>query len=105
GERVVVPVTAPPGIERPRRLQSPAVQASTATAAIGYFKAGGAEAEIEEVFRRVTAGGHRLDQVEVVCASYDSAALVWEKAVRHAWPVTIAMGIPATLSRPGRALL
>jgi hypothetical protein len=30
---------------------------------------------------------------------------VWEKACRYEWPVTIGPGLPATLTRPGRALL
>jgi ATP-dependent helicase/nuclease subunit B len=31
--------------------------------------------------------------------------LIWEKACRYDWPVTVAGGLPATLTRPGRALL
>ena len=30
---------------------------------------------------------------------------MWEKALRHEWPVTIAHGIAAAVTRPGRALL
>ena len=32
-------------------------------------------------------------------------ALLWEKACRHEWPVTLAAGLPASLTRPGRALV
>ena len=46
-----------------------------------------------------------LDQVEIACASDAHLALVWEKALRHDWPVTLGAGIPATFTRPGRALL
>ena len=31
-------------------------------------------------------------------------ALIWEKALRHDWPVTLGSGIPACQTRPGRAL-
>ena len=72
---------------------------------IALFHAGGREAEIEEVFRRILAAGAPLDQVEIACASDAHVALVWEKALRHDWPVTLGPGIPATLTRPGRALI
>jgi hypothetical protein len=69
------------------------------------FHAGGREAEIEEVFRRILSAGVPLDQVEIACASDEHVALVWEKALRHDWPVTLGPGLPATATRPGRALL
>ena len=73
--------------------------------AIALFHAGGREAEIEEVFRRILASGASLDQVEIACASDAHVALVWEKALRHSWPVTLGPGIPAPSTRPGRALI
>ena len=72
---------------------------------IALFHAGGREAEIEEVFRRILANGASLDQVEIACASDVHVALVWEKALRHEWPVTLGPGIPAPSTRPGRALI
>src|SRR5207244_3558095 len=51
------------------------------------FRAGGREPEVEEVFRRIAAAGIALDQVEIACPAADHAALVWEKAQRHEWPV------------------
>ena len=69
------------------------------------FHAGGREAEVEEVFRRILQSGRRLDEVEIVCASEGYTALVWEKAMRYDWPVTLAAGLPVTLTRPGRALV
>jgi ATP-dependent helicase/nuclease subunit B len=75
------------------------------TAALGLFHAGGRDAEIEEVFRRIFASGHALDQVEIACATDEYASLVWEKACRYEWPVTIGPGLRTTLTRPGRALL
>jgi RecB family exonuclease len=72
---------------------------------IALFHAGGHEAEIEEVFRRILCSGKSLDQVEIACASDSHVALIWEKALRHNWPVTLGPGIPATFTRPGRALI
>jgi CRISPR/Cas system-associated exonuclease Cas4 (RecB family) len=64
---------------------------------LNVFHAGGRDAEIEEVFRRILESGFRLDQVEIACANEDSAA--------HNWPVTTAFGQPAATTRPGRAIL
>ena len=72
---------------------------------IHLFHAGGREAEIEEVFRRILATGAPLDQVEIACASDAHVSLVWEKALRHDWPITLGPGIPAAQTRPGRALI
>jgi RecB family exonuclease len=69
------------------------------------FHAGGREAEIEEVFRRILASSASLDQVEIACASDAHVALIWEKALRYNWPVTLGPGIPAAFTRPGRALI
>ncbi|WP_348263254.1 PD-(D/E)XK nuclease family protein [Telmatobacter sp. DSM 110680] len=87
-------------------MSPPSVPARiTAEAKIALFHAGGHEAEIEEVFRRILASGASLDQFEIACASDAHVALIWEKALRHNWPVTLGPGIPATLTRPGRALI
>lgn len=72
---------------------------------ISLFRAGGREAEIDEVFRRIVSSGAPLDQVEIACASDGYATVIWEKTLRLDWTVSIATGIPATLTRPGRALL
>ena len=72
---------------------------------IALFHAGGREAEIEEVFRRILATGASLDQVEIACASDAHVSLVWEKALRHEWAITLGPGIPAAQTRPGRALI
>ena len=68
------------------------------------FRAGGKEAEIEEVFRRVAASGQPVDAVEIVCASPDYPFLIWQKAIRHDWPVTLSAGVQVTATRPARAL-
>jgi ATP-dependent helicase/nuclease subunit B len=72
---------------------------------IALFHAGGREAEIEEVFRRILAAGAPVDQVEIACASDAHVSLTWEKCLRHEWPVTLGPGISAARTRPGRALL
>lgn len=84
---------------------SPKSPASEAGAAPQFFTAGGPEAEVEEVVRRILASGRRLDEVEIACASHGYETLIWEKACRYEWPVTVQAGLPATLTRPGRALL
>jgi ATP-dependent helicase/nuclease subunit B len=81
-----------PGTPEPRNQQ------------VSFFQAGGPEAEIEEVFCRVLASGLPLDQVEIVCAQPSLHPLIWEKCLRFDWPVTMVEGIPAAMTRPGRAL-
>src|SRR6185295_11478995 len=127
GERLTPRTLDLPGVSVPRRLVSarteqlkaepkasplaflmtPAVveTSSGLKPEIQLFHAGGREAEIEEVFRRILTAGVALDQVEIACTSDAHLALVWEKALRHSWPVTLGAGIPATFTRPGRALL
>ena len=108
GERIAPAVIHLPGLSRPRRLADARVDSRhppSSSANITFFHAGGAEAEIEEVFRRILTSGRSLDEAEIVSASPQYAPLIWEKAMRYDWPVTIAQGIPAAMTRPGRALL
>ena len=124
GERVEPRAFALAGIDLPRRLTvRPTIRmradvvtsplaclmtpssAPASTTRIALFHAGSREAEMEEVFRRVRALRAPLDQVEIACASDAHMGLVWEKALRHNWPVTLGTGIPATVTRPGRALI
>ena len=129
GERIAPRSFDLPGAATPRRLASAVVERvapdgasllaflqSPGTAAgkqeglpphqrVHLFHAGGREAEVEEVFRRILDVGCSLDQVEVACASDDYSVLLWEKACRHEWPVTLSAGLPASLTRPGRALV
>ncbi|MEO8678621.1 MAG: PD-(D/E)XK nuclease family protein [Vicinamibacterales bacterium] len=126
GERVVPRMIQVPGAAIPRRLAAATVERVAPDAAmpmafvlapgvagasvlalqsIHLFHAGGREAEVEEVFRRTLAAGCSLDQVEIACGWDDYAPLIWEKACRHDWPVTLASGLPVSLTRPGRALV
>jgi hypothetical protein len=89
------------------------------------FAAVGETNEVREVFRRILAEGVPLDYVEVICADTDVyRRLIYEVAARlfatddrkdeyaanesngseFGLPVTFADGIPASYSRPGRAL-
>jgi ATP-dependent helicase/nuclease subunit B len=122
GERLTPQILELPNVAVPRRLKAaPVVFASPVAAAnplaflmappdiatpgLAVFHAGGREAEVEEVFRRILAAGAPLDTVEIACASEAHVALAWEKALRHEWPVTLGRGIAAAQTRPGRALL
>jgi hypothetical protein len=79
--------------------------AAAPVSGIDLFSAGGREAEVEEVFRRILASGTSLDQVEIACASSGYDTLIWEKALRLEWPTTLGTGLPIECTRPGRALL
>jgi ATP-dependent helicase/nuclease subunit B len=88
----------PGGGVLPPRLAAPGVS-------LDIFHAGGRDAELDEVFRRILSSQTPLDQVEVVCSSSVPASLVWEKAKRLGWDVTVSAGLPVTTTRPGRLLL
>jgi RecB family exonuclease len=128
GTRVTPRALDLPGLDVPRRMTSLAAPMETVAPApssnaerlallmepagtpasddtLTMFCAGGREAEVEEVLRRIAKAGGPLDQVEIACPRPEQAALVWEKAQRHEWPVTIGPGIPVALTRPGRGLL
>jgi ATP-dependent helicase/nuclease subunit B len=121
-ERLTPHTQSVPGARRPRRLTDvPVVEVAGDTPALGFllspdaaptkqarvelFHAGGREAEVEEVFRRILALGCSLDQVEIACGSDEYGSLLWEKALRYDWHVTMSSGLPASLTRPGRALM
>ena len=127
GERIVPAALSLPGTRTPRRLSGAGVEriepepavsplASLLAAVLpprsperephlALFHAGGREAEIEEVFRRILTSRAPIDQIEIACASAAHVALIWEKALRHEWPVTLGPGLAAPSTRPGRALL
>jgi ATP-dependent helicase/nuclease subunit B len=96
---------APEALRKPQAPSLKSQAASPKPQAPVLFRAGGPEAEVEEVFRRILASGRTLDDVEIACGSTGYATLVWEKACRYDWPITLATGLPATLTRPGRALI
>lgn len=79
---------------------------------VDSFRAIGAANEVREVFRRLLAEGCRLDEVEILVADpHTYPPLLIELA--QSWrpddaltelPLTLASGIPAAYTRPGRAL-
>ena len=111
GERMLLPESAPANIARPRRLslaagpESAAAMAGKVSAAVEFFQAGGADAEVDEVFRRIAASGASIDEIEIACGADGYATLIWEKALRFGWNVSLSSGLPAALTRPGRALI
>jgi len=104
-DRAVLPLAFLLAPERGPRTTKHRPGSASESERIALFHAGGREAETEEVFRRILAAGAALDQVEIACASDAHVALIWEKALRHEWPVTLGPGIPAPSTRPGRALI
>lgn len=91
---------------RLRFLQAPAAAGpARGDGTLDLFHAGGHDAEIDEVLRRILASGRPLDQVEIACASNAGARLAWEKTIGLGWPVTLSTGLPAAATRPGRLLL
>ena len=114
GVRLPRRLAGSPRDERPapsplaRLMAPPDEQKDTHPANLAFFRAGGPEAEVEEVFRRILhapGGPKRLDDVEIACASSDYALLVWQKAARYGWPLTVEPGLPGAVTRPVRALL
>lgn len=129
GTKLQLPAISIPGLAMPRRLRSDGRQnrvlpdpftdaerlafllKPTASPSpkqdgtVQLFRAGSQEGEVEEVFRRIQTSDIHLDHVELACASQKAVVLVWEKAARYGWPVTIGPGLPIVLTRPARALL
>jgi ATP-dependent helicase/nuclease subunit B len=126
GERLTPRSLALPGLDRPRRLlgrvDAQPVEGQSDSAMLArllrpdatpprgdgslvMFRAGGKEAEVEEVLRRVMRDRIPLDHVEVACAQGDYPVLFWEKAQRYELPITVGPGVPITVTRPARALL
>lgn len=69
------------------------------------FAAGGREAELEEVFRRILEQGLPLDSVELVAPEPEVRLELWEKARRLELPVALTEGLPASRSQDGRGVL
>lgn len=69
------------------------------------FVAGGREAELEEIFRRLLEQSLPLDQVELVAPQSEVRLELWEKACRLELPVVLAEGLPASRSPDGRGVL
>ncbi len=103
---IAVPPVSTSDAERLPFLLAPAeAPAPKQDGTLTMFRAGGKEAEVEEVFRRIQAAPIPFDQFEIACAASDYYLLLWEKAQRHGWPLTVSSGVPVTLTRPARGLL
>ncbi len=86
-------------------LSPPTNPESADEATLQMFKAGGQIAEVDAVIRRVLRSRQPFDAIEIACAHEEQAQMVWERALRHAWPVTLGTGVSAALTQPGRALV
>jgi len=69
-----------------------------------FFHACGVTAEVREVFRRIAAAGLTLDQVSVVYTAESYVPLFYTLARRFGVGLTVAEGVPVSLTGPGRAL-
>jgi len=73
---------------------------------VTMFHALGESNEVREVFRRIFKAGISLDDVEIlVTESEPYMSLFYEIAAFLDVPATFSAGIPATYTRPGRALI
>ena len=78
---------------------------------VEYFRAVGDVNQVREILRRCVSGGHSLDDVEVLVTDTESFfPLFYNASYRfesggQPLPMTFADGLPACLSRPGRALI
>ena len=73
---------------------------------LSLFHAAGREAEVMEVLRRIQQSGEPLDSVEIICNRVgEQIPLLWEKSARLGIPMTFEAGVPATFTRPIRAVL
>ena len=69
------------------------------------FSAGTAADEVREIVRRAVAGGHRLDEIEIVCTDRDAYGPVLDAlCAQIGASTTLLDGIPLGLTRIGRAL-
>ena len=116
GRRVMARALVPPGLDVPRRMTSlaapaeavtpaprsnaerlallmdPAIGAPAADDTLTMFCAGGREAEVEEIFRRIARAGLALDQVEIACPRPEQAALVLATVEHHRSRALLAAG-------------
>lgn len=90
-----------PWLFEPEKAPKPFVDGSVA-----LFHALGESNEVREVFRRILSDGTPLDDVEIlVTAVAPYISIIYETINALGIPATFASGIPATYSRPGKALV
>lgn len=79
--------------------------ASAADVILDVFTASSVSVELREVLRRVLAAGLRLDEVEIVATDAAAYGVALDGLARRLdIPVTYAVGLPLSRTRPGRAL-
>ena len=106
------PAVAAAGVEAgraagPRLAWLHAVSEAPASAAAGLslFAASSIATELREVLRRVLAAGLRWDEVEIVASDPVAYGVALDGMARRLGiPVTYAVGLPVSRTRPGRAV-
>jgi RecB family exonuclease len=97
----------PPGVEAPRftlaaTSVAPAVPAARS---IGIFAASSPLHEIKEVLRRCIANGLHWDEIEIVATDANVYGSALDSIARRLnIPVSYAVGLPASRTRPGRVV-
>lgn len=72
---------------------------------VGMFAASSMTSELREVLRRVLAAGLRWDEVEIVATDALAYGVALDGIARRLGiPVSYAMGLPVSRTRPGRAV-
>ena len=96
-----------PGVETPRFALAPVSVATPAAKprSIEIFAASSPLHEIKEVLRRCVASGLHWDEVEIVATDANVYACALDSIARRLGiPVSYAVGLPASRTRPGRVV-
>lgn len=94
------------GSEAPRFVLAPAAQRpNDANRQIAIFAASSPLHEIKEVLRRCVAAGLHWDEVEIIATDADVYGCALDSLARRLnIPVSYAVGLPASRTRPGRVV-
>ena len=96
-----------PGAEPPRFVLAPGAtqRASDADRRVEIFAAASPLHEIKEVLRRCVAAGLHWDEVEIIATDADVYGCALDSLARRLnIPVSYAVGLPASRTRPGRVV-
>ena len=81
-------------------------QGASEEVALELFAATSLSSELREVLRRVIAAGLRWDQVEIIATDAEVYGVALDGLARRLGiPVTYAVGLPSSRTRPGRAVV